>query len=195
MRCWKGRAENTLRCGQRVVRIWLLGVVCALSGCGLLIEQTPGYLAVRSARIMPAADGSVLLLDLDCRLSGPMRDALDHGIPITLRVQAEGRAPDSTAHARASQSIELRYFPLSRRYQLRQLDDRDVRTFTAPAAMIDALSGLRVSLPGNFAELPSGSNFAVDVGIDRTALPGALRVPATLEPAWWLSANTWRWIG
>lgn len=178
-----------------VVRIWLLGIICALSGCGLLIEQTPGHLAVRNARILPAADGSVLLLDLDCRLSGPMRDALDHGIPITLRVQAEGNAPGGAAQVRASQSIELRYFPLSRRYQLRQLDGPDVRSFTAPAAMIDALSGLRVSLPGNFAELPSGSRFAVDAGIDRTALPGALRLPATLEPAWWLSADTYRWTG
>lgn len=168
-----------------------------LAGCGVLREQAPGHLSVRDARIAAAVDGSVLVLGLDCRLSGPMRDALDHGIPITLRVtvSGEGVAAAHALDAHAVRSIELRYFPLSRRYQLRELDGAGVRSFTAPAALIDALAGLRLDLPEAFDVLAQPSRFAVDVAIDRSALPGALRLPAAIEPAWWLSAPTFRWNG
>lgn len=175
-------------------------VVAALglaAGCGALREQAPGQLAVRDARVVDAVDASVLVLRLDCRLSGPMRDALDHGIPITLRVTLDGEGP-AQAHdirARAVRSVELRYFPLSRRYQLRELDGGGVRSFTAPAALIDALAGLRLELPDDFDDLPPGSEYRVDVAVDRSALPGALRLPAAIEPAWWLAAPTFRWNG
>jgi hypothetical protein len=124
-----------------------------------------------------------------------MRDALDHGIPITLRVTVAGRGATDGATAHAVRSIELRYFPLSRRYQLRELDSNGIRSFTAPAALIDALAGLRLHLPGDFDGLPPDSGYRIDVAIDRGALPGALRLPAAIEPAWWLSASTFRWHG
>ncbi|MCR6702855.1 MAG: hypothetical protein NVV68_17665 [Dokdonella sp.] len=48
-----------------------------LAGCALVHEQAPGELVVRGARFIPAVDGTTLELALDCRLSGPMSDALD----------------------------------------------------------------------------------------------------------------------
>lgn len=186
-----------MRCWKRPVELALVFAALGLAaGCGALREQTPGQLAVRDARIAPAVDGNLLVLDVDCRLSGPMRDALDHGIPITLRVTVRGKGEKADgAAAYAVRLIELRYFPLSRRYQLRELDGSGVRSFTAPAALIDALAGLRLELPDDFDDLPQDSDYRVDVTIDRSALPGALRLPAAIEPAWWLSAPTFRWNG
>lgn len=182
-----------MRWWKRSVELALASAAFGLAACGVLREQAPGELVVRDARVVAAVDASVLLLDLDCRLSGPMRDALDHGIPITLRVDVRARADG--ARARAVRSVELRYFPLSRRYQLRGLEGSGLRSFTAPAALIDALAGLRLELPDEFDRLPPATGYRVDVAVDRRALPGALRLPAAIEPAWWLSAPTYRWNG
>lgn len=187
-----------MRCWKRPVELAIVFVVLGFAtGCGALREQAPGHLAVRDARIAAMVDGNVLVLGLDCRLSGPMRDALDHGIPITLRVtiRGEGQAEARDIDAHGVRSVELRYFPLSRRYQLRELDGGGIRSFTAPAALIDALAGLRLDLPDDFGALPRDSRYRVDVAVDRSALPGALRLPAAIEPAWWLSAPTYRWNG
>lgn len=168
-----------------------LCVVAALGGCDVLRHQAPGSLDVREARIVVAADGAQLDLALDCRLNGPMSDALEHGIPITLRIDLEAEvAREGIAQRR---EIELRYFPLTRRYQLRDPHSENVRSFSAYGALIDALGALRVPLPAGFGELAPGTRLRLRVGLDHSALPGPLRLPAILEPAWRLVAPEHAW--
>lgn len=162
-----------------------------LAGCEAIEQQAPGALQVRAARIVAASAGPRLELDLDCRLNGPMMDALEHGIPITLRVDL--RAQSDSAVLRDQRRIELRYFPLTRRYQLRDHREGDVQSFPASAYLIDALASLKLSLPQAFAQLPAGSALSLDVALDKTALPGALRLPALIEPAWRLAAPEFTW--
>ena len=168
-------------------------VLCALlAGCSLLAEQAPGALAVRSAQVNAIAGSATLELGLDCRLSGPMQDALDHGIPLTLQIDVRaGRWP--IPKASAARRIELRYFPLSRRYQLRELDSGDVRGFASPAYLVAALGALRIELPAAFASLPATTPLQVSAKLDPAALPGALRLPALFEPAWQLAAPAYAW--
>lgn len=172
-------------------------VSCALlAGCGVVAQQVPGTLAVRSAALTTNIGGAALELGLDCRLSGPMQDALDHGIPITLQIDLRaGRWPHVIAVAQ--RRIELRYFPLSRRYQLREPardgDADDVRSFPTPAYLVAALGSLRLGLPATFAALPAATPLRVSAHIDPAALPGALRLPAFFEPAWRLDAKDHAW--
>ena len=163
----------------------------ALAACDVLRHQAPGTLDVREARIVVAADGAQLDIDLDCRLNGPMSDALEHGIPITLQIELEARSKQIELGDR--RAIELRYFPLSRRYQLRDLRSGTVRSFTAYGSLIDSLGALRLPLPASFVELPAGTELRVAVGLDHSALPGPLRLPAILEPAWRLVAPEYAW--
>ena len=147
---------------------------------------------MRNADVIATGIGATLELGLDCHLSGPMQDALDHGIPITLRVDLRaGNWPHTLAMAQ--RRIELRYFPLTRRYQLRELRADDVRSFPTPAYLVAALGALRVSLPPAFAALPAATPLNVAVAIDAAALPGALRLPALFEPAWRLAAKDHAW--
>jgi len=168
---------------------------CLIGGCGVLAQQQPGTLVIRSARLAGAADAPVLELGLDCRLSGPMQDALDHGIPLTLRVSVDaGRWRFVPAAAQSEHRIELRYFPLSRRYQLRDLDSgTDVRSFATPGYLLAGLNSLRLPLPAEFASLPRDASLRIDAGLQTDALPGALRLPALFEPAWRLSAAEYTW--
>lgn len=168
---------------------------CLLAGCGALAQQQPGALSVRAARMAGTSDAPVLELALDCRLSGPMLDALDHGIPLTFRVRIDAaRWRFLPSDARSEQRIELRYFPLSRRYQLRDLDAiADVRSFATPGNLLAGLNSLRLPLPAKFATLPRGATVRIDAGLETSALPGALRLPALFEPAWRLSAAEYAW--
>lgn len=169
-------------------------VACFVAGCGALAQQQPGSLTIRTARIGGTADAPVLELGLDCRLSGPMQDALDHGIPLTIAIRVDAARWRFVSSARSAQRIELRYFPLSRRYQVRNLDAAaDVRTFPTPGYLFAGLNSLRLPLPSTFASLPRGTSLRVGAELETAALPGALRLPALFEPAWRLSAAEYTW--
>jgi hypothetical protein len=168
-------------------------LLCALlAGCGMLSQQTPGSLEVHSASLVSGEGHAQLEFGLDCRLSGPMQDALDHGIPITLRIDVRAGGWISPIAA-ATRRIELRYYPLSRRYQLRENGVDDVRSFATPAYLIAALGSLRLGLPATFANLPASTPLRVSASIDPAALPGALRLPALFEPAWRLASKDFAW--
>jgi len=187
---------STMRSSRSAPRAGLAAVLLlafgALAACGALEQQKPGSLVVRGARIGASGAAAVLELGLDCRLSGPMSDALEHGIPITL--QADVRAGSWPAPlAEATRRVELRYFPLSRRYQLREIGADDVRSFSTSAYLVAALGSLRLGLPPAFAALPPATPLRVSVRLDPAALPGALRLPALFEPAWHLVAADYAW--
>jgi len=170
---------------------FVLAAIVPLAGCEWLKAQAPGALGVRNAQLVAAGGGARLDLALDCRLSGPMQDALDHGIPVTLVVDVRGGDWPHRLHA--TQNVELRYFPLSRRYQLREGESGEVRSFATRNWLVAALGSLRLPLPPAFAQLPAGANLRVRAGIDATALPGSLRLPALFEPAWRLASADTTW--
>jgi hypothetical protein len=96
--------------------------------------------------------------------------------------------------ARAEQRIELRYFPLSRRYQVRDLDAAvEVRSFPTPGYLLASLNAMRLPLPAGFATLEHDAAVRVGVELETSSLPGALRLPALFEPAWQLSSAEYTW--
>ena len=184
-----------MRCSKSLASAFVALAAVVLAGCGALAAQQPGALEIRSARVAGPVDAPVLELAIDCRLSGPMQDALDHGIPLTFRVSIDAaRSRFAGSHAHSEQRIELRYFPLSRRYQLRDLDaPADVRSFATPGYLLAGLSSLRLPLPVSFGAMPGGVTVRVGAALETAALPGALRLPALFEPAWQLSAAEYAW--
>lgn len=178
---------------ERLLRLpALLLAAAALVSCTLLAEQRPGTLVVRSARLdAPVPGAARLALEVDCALSGPMQDALEHGIPLSLRVDL--KAGGTWSSLQASRHLELRWYPLSERYQLREAGSGDPRSFTTRAQLLAALGALRLQLPAEFAELPAATPLRVAVALDPARLPGALRLPAMFEPAWRLASAEFRW--
>jgi hypothetical protein len=178
------------------MRWWrrLVSVVCMLgllTGCDALRDQAPGRLVVNDAQVLSTVDGAQLALAIELQLNGPMSDALEHGIPITLHVHLQGNS--GTLEIVDQRDVELRYFPLSRRYQLRDGGTDTERSFAASGYLMDALAALRLPLPKEFSALPAGSRMRVAVQLDHSALPGPLRLPAILEPAWRLKAPEFVW--
>ena len=179
-----------------IMRLWkklTLSLILAglLGGCDAMRDQQPGSLQIREAQLVSAAEGMRLDVNLDCRFNGPINDAIEHGIPVTLDVHLQAQVRGGTLEDR--RQIEMRYFPLTRRYQLRDTGTESVRSFAASGYLTDALAALRLPLPTTFADLPAGTQLRLDVELDHSALPGALRLPAMLEPAWRLSAPEYAW--
>lgn len=163
-----------------------------LLGCDAIRDQKPGQLTVKEAYLQTLTDGLQLVVNLDCRLSGPMQDAFARGIPLVLVLEL--RSKGEKAFAPLARRIELRYFPLSQRYQLYDLDFGSVHNFSGAAYLMDALGSLRLPLPVSFAAPAKDSVLALEVYLDRAALPGALRLPALLEPAWRLATPEYLWV-
>lgn len=168
MRCWKNIHRE----------VALLVLTClALSGCHAPSDARP-QLSVTQAYIERSAGDVWLRAGMDLRPSSVQMDALQHGVPLALRLNVTG-----DGGARATQIIlSLRYFPLSRRYQLRITPGEDDRSFALRGYLFDALTRLRVPLPHD--PCAGAKQCQLRVHFDYAALPGALRLPALLDPSW-----------
>jgi len=159
----------------------------ALAACA----GAPGAFVVRSA----AVDGGTLAARLEWRPDARVLEALDNGIALQFDVRVKARgAPTLLGRptlALQTRHLQLRYFPLSRQYQLRDLDLNQARSYAARALALAALEDLRLPLPAwNGA---NAEGFSLEIALDRDALPGALRMPALLLPAWRLCRGEYAW--
>lgn len=192
MPLWK---KQTRCCGRRPRR-WLLAPLLALG----LQACAPGAssLKLSDARIDQHAGVPVLVLECDWKPSSEMLDALDHGIPLTLQLELARERHGLfgwQTQQREEHRLELRYFPLSRNYQLRDLDRATVRSFGVRAAALAALSRLELPIAGASMRAVAPERQRVRIELDSTALPGALRLPALVDAAWRQAAVERTWPG
>ena len=93
---------------------------------------------------------------------------------------------------------ELRYFPLTRQYQLRDPDGAETRSYAARASLIAAITDLRLDLPVNWSApaLQGGTaqRYSLRIELERDNLPGALRLPALIDASWRLSTGSYTWL-
>ncbi|MFT3790352.1 MAG: DUF4390 domain-containing protein [Rudaea sp.] len=172
-------------------------LLCAVAATAACARRDDGArFAVREA----AVSGGVLSAQLDWRPNEALLDGLDHGIPlvfeITLRAQAPGRFGWRTDLASQRWRRELRYFPLTRQYQLRDPDRAhdaaETRSYPLRAYLIAALSDLRLPLDAAMAAA-AAQRYVLRIDLERNALPGALRLPALIDADWRLSTGNHAW--
>ena len=174
------------------MQLWksALSILCllALAACA----RTPGGLTVRAASV----DAGVLNARLDWQPAANVLAALDHGIALdfVVRVRAEGDAYLGVLRptlSRSERHVELRYYPLSRQYQWRDLDRGETRSFAARALLLAALEDMRLPLGG--FDTRGARRFTLAIALDRSTLPGALRVPALLGAEWRITSGDYSW--
>ena len=159
----------------------------ALAACA----RGPDAMSITSASIV----ADTLLAQITWQPDPNLLDALDHGIPldfvVTLTAQKDAVLGLHSDVASQHRHVQLRYYPLSRYYQLRDLDLDRTRSFPARASALAALENLRLPLtawPSTHAD-----RFTVDVAMNRAALPGVLRMSSLVRPEWWLSSGAYAW--
>jgi hypothetical protein len=171
-----------------------LAVTALTAACGS--KQDGARFNVREA----AVTGGTLSAQLDWQPGDTLLDGLDHGIPlvfeINLAAQAPGRLGLQTDLAQQRWRRELRYFPLTRQYQLRDPDNLHsaavAPSYAVRALAIAALADLRLPLDPAVVAAPAQS-YLLRIDLERDALPGALRLPALFDADWRLSTGNYAW--
>lgn len=140
------------------------------------LGETPERARILDTRIVRDAGRAELELTQDLRFSRTMREALSHGIPLRLVYVIEG------CGVNALQGLELRYVPLTRRYEVQHMGQAQPRSFARRTALLASLDRIRIPLAGEPGADCTGT---VSVVLDLTTLPTPLRFPAFLERAEW----------
>ena len=117
-------------------------------------------------------------------LSNEAREALVHGVPLTIDLELSLRDTGSQIRvADQTDSYEIRYLPMSDHYQLTHKGDRSVKTFPRLRHVLSALSKLQVSV--DTGVLPSGDyELLARIRLDQKTMPPPMRLPVMLSAKW-----------
>lgn len=176
-------------------RVLCLLLVLALAACSAAADAP--RLDIAAARLERRGDGLWLVADCRWQPSAAMLDGLDHGVALTLDVDVAARAPGWLGAWRPTTArrhrLELRYFPLTRQYQWRDVARGPLRSFAVRSAALSSLE--RLELPLDIPARDTATRWTLRVGLDTEALPGALRLPALVRPEWRQPPAVLRWTG
>lgn len=117
-------------------------------------------------------------------LSSEARDALIHGVPLTLELELLLRNAGSQVRAGAdTRRYEIRYLPMSEHYQLEQSGTANIKTFPRLRHVLADLSQIRLSFETGV--LPGGDyEIMARMSLDQRTMPPPMRLPALLSSNW-----------
>jgi hypothetical protein len=126
-------------------------------------------------------------------LSEEARDALIHGVPLTLELELLLRDTGSQTHTgRATNSYEISYLPLSDYYQLSFSETGEVRTFPRLRHVMAELSRLNVNI--ETGAVPAGDyELLARISLDQHKMPPPMRLPVLLSAKWQHDSSWTSW--
>ena len=119
-------------------------------------------------------------------------EALDRGIPLTLAMELRTETRGA-ARLVERRRLELRYLPLAQQYQWLEPESGTRRTFPRRTQLLAALDHVRLVLPASWGTIAAGTPLALTLTLDRSALPGPLRLPSLLARDWRLPEARHAW--
>jgi hypothetical protein len=133
-----------------------------------------------------------LTLDQRLTMSNEARNALEHGVPLTVATEISLRNTlQQTRVMGETNAYEIRYLALSNHFQL-SMPDQSVKTFPRLRHVLAELS--RASFLFKTGALPAGSyELRVRTHLDRTTLPPPMRLPVLLSGEWRHDSNWTSW--
>lgn len=160
----------------------LISSALLLTGC----VQAEGDYGFRIRHVEVAVAKRKLNTRFDQRLSfsDQARDALVHGVPLTVEVEVELRdATSLTLLYDDSRRFEIRYQPMLEDYLLRRLDGGQDQTFPRLRHALNALN--RMDLDFDTGPLAPGQyELRTRTYVDLARLPAPMRLPARFSPQW-----------
>ena len=154
-----------------------------LAGCGQ--EQALDYaFAIKNVSVRPAYQSLDIHLQQDLELSSQAREALEHGVTLTVRLEMELRSDNNMIVTRRdARRFQLRYLPLSERFQLSEEKTGELKTFSRLRHLLGAIDNFNVQL--STGPLPSGSyKLRTRISLDESRLPTPMQLPAWFSPQW-----------
>ena len=172
----------------------LLALLLALGGC--VDEDASGLFEVRRLDAIWAEGHVDVQFEQHLRLSDEARNALRHGVPLTIELELVLRDTRSqTRVGRETRRYELRYLPLSEHYRVSGLGETAVQTFPRLRHALAEMSRLQLSI--ETGALPAGDyEVLARTRLDHGTLPPPMRLPVLFDPDWkhasaWTSWPLW----
>lgn len=170
------------KCPERLCVLPALVLAVLLSACGSQPEG--GQFELSGVEASWSNGRMEVRFEQDLKLSPEARNALVHGVPLTVGVELVLRDAQSRTRMKKNQSYyEIRYLPLSEHYQLSGPDDENVQTFPRLRHALAELDSLEVSF--DTGALPSGEyELLARSFLDKRKMPPPMRLPVMFSPRW-----------
>jgi len=157
--------------------------VFILAGCGQQGNADYGF-TIENVLINPAYQSLNIRVQQEMELSQQAREALEHGVTLTIELGLELRNDNNMIIVRReARRFQLRYLPLSERYQLSKDTTTELQTFSRLRHLLAAIDNLNIQLPTG--PLPPGSyELRTRIRLDESLLPTPMQLPAWFSPQW-----------
>ncbi|MGB5487398.1 MAG: DUF4390 domain-containing protein [Lysobacterales bacterium] len=157
--------------------------IFVLAGCGQRQELDYTF-AIKNVTVRPAYQSLDVRLQQELGLSSQAREALEHGVTLTIRLEMELRNDNNMIVARRdARRFQLRYLPLSERYQFSEEETGELKAFSRLRHMLAALDDFTIQL--STGPLPSGSyELRTRISLDESRLPTPMQLPAWFSSQW-----------
>lgn len=160
----------------------LLAVLVLVSGCRG--EDVDFGFRIDNINLYPGPRALNVGFAQQLEFSWESRNALQHGVPLVISVSMEIRDSESlTLLATEQQLYEIRYLPLSQRYELLDASSKAVRNFPRLRHVVNALSSLNLRFDtGPLA--PGDYEFRARVRLEQSRLPAPMQLPILISGKW-----------
>ena len=161
----------------------LLSIAVLLAGCGQQSNVDYGF-AIDKVTVSRAYQALSINLQQTLILSQQAREALEHGVTLTIMLEMELRNNNNMIVMRRDiRRFQLSYLPLSERYQLLVEETDELESFSRLRHMLAEIDVLNVQL--GTGPLPSGNyELRTRISLDESLLPAPMQLPAWFSSQW-----------
>jgi hypothetical protein len=139
---------------------------------------------INQVRITPGYQVLVASYDQNLVLSSEAIEALENGVPLTVRVELELRDANTlTLLSDSYVRYEIRYMPLLQQYRLLSPGGQTPRNFPRLRHALAALSELKLDLKTS-PLAPGSYEFRARTRLDNARLPAPMRLPTRFSGQW-----------
>lgn len=154
-----------------------------LVGCGQQGAVDYGF-NIKKVSINQAYQSLNVHLQQDLQLSQQAREALEHGITLIIMLELDLHNDNNMMVVREDiRHFQLRYLPLSERYQLSEEGTDELRAFSRLRHLLASFSDLSVQMTTG-PLLPGDYELRTRIHLDESRLPTPMQLPAWFSPQW-----------
>ncbi len=157
--------------------------VLLLASCSKPAAVDYGFV-IKNVTVSNAYQALSVRVQQDLQLSTQAREALEHGVALTIVLELELHNDNRLMVVRKdTRQYQLRYLPLSERYQLSGGEHDDMQVFPRLRHVLAEISNVDIKIATG-PLLPGSYELRSRVSLDETRLPAPMQLPAWLSSEW-----------
>lgn len=154
-----------------------------LAACSKQETIDYGFL-IEKVTVRNAYQALTVRVQQDLQLSAQAREALEHGVVLTVVLELELQNENRLMVVRKdTRNYQLRYLPLSERYQLSQGENEEMEVYPRLRHVLAALGNLEFKLVTG-PLLPGRYELRTRMRLDKTLLPTPMQLPSWFSSGW-----------